>query len=300
MTVTLLHDRWGQRIFHGDTLEGMAMLEAAGERFDLILTSPPYNLGVSAGGGVRNVGKSTRWKAASKTSAGANFTVQYPNEFNHKTRGGTLGGLSQGYDTYGDDRPMAEYVVWQQDCLRAMWRLLSDVGAIYYNHKPRHWAGRIILPTEYVPAELMPYHRQEVVLRRGGGVCTSQTFYTPSQERIEIFAKPEWRLKDRGWTVCDVWDMPVPSGNPHPAPFDLSIPQRALATTCARRVLDPFMGSGTTLVAAQAMGVEGTGIELSRAFCNQALDRLAQPPLVASDNHAGATHLPGFDPEEAA
>lgn len=50
-----------------------------------------------------------------------------------------------------------------------------------------------------------------------------------------------------------------------------------LVAACGPRILDPFMGSGTTGLAALQQGKEFTGIELSEHYYKVAVDRLTQP-----------------------
>jgi modification methylase len=63
--------------------------------------------------------------------------------------------------------------------------------------------------------------------------------------------------------------------NAHPAPFPVALIDRIIASTSARIVLDPFMGSGTSAIAALQNGRDYVGIELSEVYCKMAEERIA-------------------------
>lgn len=211
------------------------------ESVDLVFTSPPYNLSNSTGGFPKTGGV---WKNAK---------------------------IGNGYASYSDDLPHDEYVAWQHVVLTECWRLLSPTGAIFYNHKPRVQGGVLQMPLELNPG--LPL-RQIVIWNRRIGMNFSDRFFLPSHEWIMIFAKPGFRLRSR-YQQHDVWTLAPEQKNHHPAPFPVELPRRAIASTDARVILDPFMGSGTTGVAALELGREFVGIELDPGYYCGAAKRLA-------------------------
>lgn len=68
-------------------------------------------------------------------------------------------------------------------------------------------------------------------------------------------------------------------GRLHPNEKPLGLIRYLLSKTRARRVIDPFMGSGTTLRAAKDMGIEAVGIEIEPSYCAVAAERMAQLSL---------------------
>jgi DNA modification methylase len=77
----------------------------------------------------------------------------------------------------------------------------------------------------------------------------------------------------------------TPEANGHPCPKPFGAWKRLLATVArpGQVVLDPFMGSGTTLVAAKDMGHQAIGIELEERYCEIAAKRLQQEALPLGD-----------------
>jgi site-specific DNA-methyltransferase (adenine-specific) len=67
-----------------------------------------------------------------------------------------------------------------------------------------------------------------------------------------------------------------PAGHPAPMPVEVARRCIRLSTWPGETVLDPFAGSGTTLVAARQLGRRAIGIERSERYCQLALARLGQ------------------------
>ena len=171
--MTPYYEQDGITIYHGDCREVMPSLGPAS--FDLVITSPPYNLGVSTGGG---------------------FPVgHYAADAPLGRRGGSGkwsgGELAHGYGSHKDAMPPAAYEAWQRDTLTRLWTLITDVGAIFYNHKPRIQAGELWTPLRLNPG--LPV-RQIIIWKRAGGVNFSPAFYVPTHEWIVVFAEETMRI----------------------------------------------------------------------------------------------------------
>src|ERR1700722_9422524 len=74
----------------------------------------------------------------------------------------------------------------------------------------------------------------------------------------------------------------------HPAGFPVELPARCIKLHGVKEatVLDPFAGTGTTLVAAESLGCNGIGIEIDRQYAEKAVERVrrfqASPHLLES------------------
>ena len=83
-----------------------------------------------------------------------------------------------------------------------------------------------------------------------------------------------------------VWTHNIVKGDaradhPCPKPIGLMLELVELFTDPGETILDPFAGSGTTLVAAKQLGRKAIGIEISEEYCRVAIKRLeaTTPPL---------------------
>lgn len=84
-------------------------------------------------------------------------------------------------------------------------------------------------------------------------------------------------MNPRGRNARSVWELPTqPYHGAHFATFPPEIPRRCIlaGTRPGDRVLDPFVGSGTTARVARELGREGLGMDLSREYLSLARQRI--------------------------
>jgi site-specific DNA-methyltransferase (adenine-specific) len=250
--ITLYNNRWEDVLPH-----------LTPGTIDLGITSPPYNL--KAGHeGMRKGNKGSR--------------------------------LANGYEgVYDDALPQDQYEAWQREGLLLVWSLLAEHGAIYYNHKPRVLDGLLWTPDSILRdwaqcGQMVIPMRQLVIWDRMNGVNLGDGFYVNQHEWIMVLVKSEWRLVNRGDSaIGDVWRIPsrghldrhwslAKQGRVdwHPTPWPEALPTRAIVTTDAHAILDWHAGSGTTLVAAKALGRRAIGIEMGVEYCRRIVDRLTE------------------------
>jgi len=241
MAKKLKPSEFTNKILTGDTVAMMKKLPDGSA--DIVVTSPPYNLKNSTGNGMKD-GRGGKWSNAA---------------------------LLDGYSDYNDNMPHDEYVAWQRECLSEMMRVVSDDGAIFYNHKWRVQAGLLQDRSDIVKD--FPV-RQIIIWRRKGGFNFNPGYFVPTYEVIYLIAKKGFKLAKGGNSHGDIWEFTQEQKNSHPAPFPVALIDRIISSTTAKTVLDPFMGSGTTAISAIANKRNYIGIELSEKYVEEANDRI--------------------------
>lgn len=231
----------------------MLMREMPDESLDLVVTSPPYNLKNSTGNGMKD-GRGGKWANAS---------------------------LIRGYSHHHDCMPHDQYVAWQRSCLTEMFRLIKQDGAIFYNHKWRVQGG--ILQDRQDIISGFPL-RQIIIWRRKGGINFNKGYFLPTYEVIYLICKPNFVLADGANAYGDIWEFAQENKTPHPAPFPVSLVERIIISTRANLILDPFMGSGSTAIAAKKLGRHFIGIDISPeyvALSEERMDIFSRTPMLS-------------------
>lgn len=239
-----LYKRDGIYVFHGDCRELLPQLKAWS--IDLVLTDPPYGLS----------GKHDE----------AEIVVERPGAPLYLKR------------QYGD---------WDLEWNPAF--LLSEAGRIL---KP---GGSLVA---FMAHEWIPLYEDSPLRTRKFGVWVKSN--SPPRVRPGYQHSTEfwiWQTKDGKpftWNGGFTQSNAIITPNPHSTDGDLVHPnQKPLElmkgfvlrhSNPGDLIIDPYMGSGTTLVAAYHLGRRCIGIELDREYCDAAIARLQQSSMIADES----------------
>jgi site-specific DNA-methyltransferase (adenine-specific) len=225
-------DTGAHRLIRGDCLSVLPTLEA--ETVDVVVTSPPYNIGIS-------------------------------------------------YRGYDDRRAEDEYLDWLIQISRELRRVMKADSSFFLNI-----SGSSSAP--WLPFELIVRLRPLFVLQnhivwiksiatKGDAVghfkpVGGQRFLHHNHEHL-------FHLTLSGDVKLDRLAIGVPfkaAKFHHPSTFPVALPRWCIRLHGRQDalVLDPFMGTGTTVVAAELEGARGIGIELDPAYAAIAQARLAE------------------------
>ena len=261
MPRTLRHMVGRHLLYRGDCLRVLGGL--AGDSVDVVVTSPPYNLGLK-------------------------------------------------YGTYHDRRDETEYLDWLMECAGAIKRVMAPDGSFFLNitgssarpwlpfelmvrlrslfHLQNHitWVKSISVGEDslghFKPIRSERYlhrnHEHIFHLTRSGAVPLKRLAVgVPYKDKTNIIRRGHSQdLRCRG----DTWFIPYSTVQArsqkfnHPAAFPVMLPRMCIRLHGKRNpvVLDPFMGSGTSLIAAEEEGGRGIGIDLDSVYVSVARSRL--------------------------
>ena len=169
---------------------------------------------------------------------------------------------------------MMNSAMWFAEWYRMVDRLLKHDGAMwtFCNWRSLPVVMNAAIKSEMAVTSLMVWDKQWIGPGGPQGL-------RPSYELCALMAKAGFGISDRG--VSDVWQHKVGSYKPngHPAEKPVALVRRIIETSTPPAdglILDPFNGSGTTLVAARDLGLRAIGIEAEEKWCELTAKRLDQ------------------------
>lgn len=215
-----------------------------GEKADMVFTSPPYNGNTTMYDYVIVNGKKKR----------KDKPLYENNESDNKTSKEYIDFLYSVMDicflnTYG-------YIFWN----------------INYNAKSRY---------EYLEC-VYPYRKklQETIIWKKNAIPTANGF-TRNFEFIFMFkTNDEIKHLNKEYDVTqNIWDVSNIGSQQenHKACFPIGLPEKAIGLNeKTKLILDPFLGSGTTLIAAEKLKRKCYGMELDEKYCDVIINRWEQ------------------------
>ena len=130
--------------------------------------------------------------------------------------------------------------------------------------------GTKFLGKPYEPNAIIKNDIEFILMQRKPGAYRSPT---PEQRQFSRIDKKDYERWFR-----QLWDIPGASTRNHPAPFPYELAYRLVRMFSFHgdTVLDPFCGTGTTMVAALRTGRNSIGVDVDAEYCRMAARRLRE------------------------
>jgi len=128
--------------------------------------------------------------------------------------------------------------------------------------------GAGFLGKPYEPNAIIKNDVEFILMLRKPGGYRQPTEEQRSSSRLTKSEHHDW--------FQQIWTMPGESTRQHPAPYPLEVAYRLIRmfSFTGDTVVDPFMGTGTSLVAAAQCGRNGIGVEVEESYYRKAKARL--------------------------
>jgi site-specific DNA-methyltransferase (adenine-specific) len=247
---------WLDRVFCEDALAGMARIPDGA--IDLILTDPPYNLG-----------------------------KDYGNDSDQQSVDDYLAWTERWIDIaipkLKDNGSLYIFLTWRfaPEIFVMLKRLLTMMNEIIWDWRVPSMGGST-RSFSSVHDTIGFFARRRDYYFDLDAVRIPYDAVTKKARSRSIFVGAKWL--EIGYNPKDLWSVSRLHREhaervDHPTQKPLEIIERMVKASCPPGgvVLDPFMGSGTTAVAAQRLGRHFTGFELNQAYCDLLTARLAAP-----------------------
>ena len=205
------------------------------------------------------------------------------------------------YENYDDEVPYDEYLVFTRKWLTKCHGFIKDDGRLCLNIPLDKFKGghqSVYADITTIAKQVgWKYHstiiwNEQNISRRtawGSWMKASAPFVIAPVEVIVVLYKNRWK-KTSGSQKSDitrdefiewtngVWNFSGESKTKigHPSPFPVELPKRCikLFSFVGDTVLDPFLGSGSTLIACLETNRAGIGVEINQNYCKLARKRL--------------------------
>jgi site-specific DNA-methyltransferase (adenine-specific) len=207
------------------------------------------------------------------------------------------------YNSHKDDVSYADYLEFSRKWMRRCFEWLKEDGRFCLNIPlDKNKGGQQSVGADLTTiAKEIGFHYHSTIIWNEGNISrrtawgswksASAPYVIAPVELIVVLYKDQWK-KTSGSKISDIernefmdWTngMWVFNGESkkrigHPAPFPIELPRRCikLFSYVDDVVLDPFSGSGTTLIAAVSNNRKGIGIDVDKKYCELARKRILE------------------------